>query len=127
VSRVDSGDSLCGSTVAWVRLVDGISRGELMAMEVVVVLNSDRNSNETSAPLAISRVELGNGLVRASMARVGLVDGISRGELMTMDVVTVLSSQSNSMTNGNTIANAHTIATIATIAKTRLSIGRGCH
>jgi hypothetical protein len=91
---VEAGDLLEGAGVAGVGLADGVSGRELVPVDVIVVLDSHSSSIKGfSAPLEeMARMKLGKLLIGSSVARMGLADGISGGQLVTVDVVAVLPS-----------------------------------
>ena len=92
---VETRDLLVRSGKARMGLADGVLGVSLVAVEVVAVLESGDSAVESisiglSAPLAVAGVELGPLLERSSGTRVGLADGVSRGELVAVHVVAVL-------------------------------------
>merc|ERR1719494_551887 len=91
-------------------------------MNVVAVLKSGGESNSVTdsisngsicAPLAVAGVELGPLLERSGSTGVRLADGVSRGQLMSVNVVAVLKSggESNSVTDS--ISNGSICAPLA--------------
>ena len=92
-ARVETGDLLVRSAKAGMGLADGVLGSKLVAVDVVAVLKSGDGtvvSIGISAPLAVAGVELSPLLERSGSTGVRLADGVSRGQLMSVDVVAVL-------------------------------------
>jgi len=116
VARVELSSLLERSGSTRMRLADGVSRGQLMSVHVVAVLKGGGESNSVtdsisvrsiSAPLAVARMELSPLLERTGSTGMRLADGVSRGQLVSVNVVAVLKgggegdSISNSVSNGS--------------------------
>merc|ERR1711942_62038 len=89
---MNSGNSLVRSSSSRVALANGVSRGSLVAPQVVLVLMGGNTISVRgiSTPLAISRENPGNSLVRSSGSGVALANVVSRGSLVAPQVVLVL-------------------------------------
>ena len=111
VSGVELGARLVRSSKARMGLADGVSRGKLVAVDVVAVLKSGGNADAVSitksgavvgisAPLAVSSVdagvEAGHLLEGAGGAGVALADGVLGGALVAELVVVVFHSSGKS-------------------------------
>merc|ERR1719244_2273025 len=93
ISREKPGNSLVRSSGSGVALANVVSRGSLVAPQVVLVLMSG-NAIDSIAPLAItmsnSISNSGHSNFRGNNARVALADSISRRSLVSPQVVAVL-------------------------------------
>merc|ERR1711970_1564046 len=92
------------------RLADGVARGKLMSMHVVAVLKGGVESDSVAdaisvrsigTPLAVAGVKLSPLLERSGRTGVGLADSITRGQFVSVNVVTVFKSggKGNSVTD----------------------------
>ena len=119
---VETRDLLVRSTEAGVGLADGVLGGVLMSVDVVAVLKSGDGtvvSIGISAPLAVAGVELSPLLERSGSTGVGLADGISRGQLMSVNVVAVLKGGGE----GNSVTDAISVRSISAPLANTVSVG----
>merc|ERR1711887_247868 len=110
---VETGDLLVRSAEAGVGLADGVLGSVLVAVDVVAVLKSGNGavgSIGISGPLAVAGVELSPLLERSGSTRVRLADGVTGGQLMSVDVVAVLKGGGE----GDSIADSISVRSIGT-------------
>merc|ERR1711970_1107009 len=101
---VETGDLLVRSAKAGVGLADGVLGSVLVSVDVVAVLKSGNGtvgSISISGPLAVAGVKLSPLLERSGRTGVGLADSITRGQFVSVNVVTVFKSggKGNSVTD----------------------------
>merc|ERR1719430_2886870 len=121
-ARVETRNLLVRSAKAGVGLADGVLGGVLVAVDVVAVLKSGDGtvvSIGISRPLAVARVELSPLLERSGSTGVRLADGVSRGQLMSMNVVAVLKSGGE----GDSVTNAISVRSISAPLADTVSVG----
>merc|ERR1711970_1332772 len=110
---VETRDLLVRSAEAGVGLADGVLGGVLVSVDVVAVLKSGNGtvgSIGIGAPLAVAGVELSPLLERSGSTRVRLADGVTGGQLMSVDVVAVLKGGGE----GDSVADAISVGSIGT-------------
>merc|ERR550517_118658 len=115
VAGVELSPLLVRSTEAGVRLADGVTGSKLVTVHIVTVLKGGGEGNSVtnaisvrsiSRPLAVARMELSPLLERTGSTGMRLADGVSRGQLVSVNVVAVLKgggegdSISNSVSDG---------------------------
>merc|ERR1711997_1285347 len=87
-----------------------------MSVDVVAVLKSGDGtvvSIGISGPLAVAGVELGPLLERSGSTGVRLADGVSRGQLMSVNVVAVLKSGREGDSISNSVSDGRISAPLA--------------
>jgi len=121
-ARVETGDLLVRSSEAGMGLADGVLGSELVAVDVVAVLKSGDGtvvSIGISAPLAVAGVELSPLLERSGSTGVRLADGVSRGKLMSVNVVAVLKSGGE----GDSVTDAISVGSIGAPLANTVAVG----
>jgi len=117
------------------RLADGITGSKLVSVDVVAVLKSGGEGNSVtdsisvrsiSAPLAVARMELSPLLERTGSTGMRLADGVSRGQLVSVNVVAVLKGGGEGDSISNSVSNGSISAPLAdTVAVGSVDSGSG--
>jgi len=121
-ARVETGDLLVRSSEAGMGLADGVLGSELVAVDVVAVLKSGDGtvvSIGISAPLAVAGVELSPLLERSGSTGVRLADGVSRGQLMSVNIVAVLKGGGE----GDSVTDAISVGSIGAPLANTVAVG----
>merc|ERR1719370_691919 len=119
---VETRDLLVRSAEAGVGLADGVLGGVLVSVDVVAVLKSSDGtvvSIGISGPLAVAGMELSPLLERSGSTGVRLADGVSRGQLMSVNVVAVLKGGGE----GNSVTDAISVRSISAPLANTVSVG----
>jgi len=121
-ARVETGDLLVRSAEAGMGLADGVLGSKLVAVDVVAVLKSGDGtvvSIGISAPLAVAGVELSPLLERSGSTGVRLADGVSRGQLMSVNIVAVLKGGGE----GKSVTDAISVGSIGAPLANTVAVG----
>jgi len=121
-ARVETGDLLVRSAETGMGLADGVLGSKLVAVDIVAVLKSGDGtvvSIGISAPLAVARVELSPLLERSGSTGVRLADGVSRGQLMSVNIVAVLKGGGE----GNSVTDAISVGSIGAPLANTVAVG----
>merc|ERR1719347_918725 len=118
-----------------VRLADGVASGQFVSVDVVAVLKGGGESDSVSdsisdgsigGPLAVAGVKLSPLLERSRSTGVRLADSVTRGQFVSVDVVTVLKGGGEGDSVTNSISDGSISAPLAdTVAVRSVDSGAG--